>query len=91
MLKNLFKYSAVLARHQSAPLLKERECYLAHCASEVPAADTLRSLAGKLLIVTQHLVYEVASSQSKNKWDNNEQLIYFFCARCDVTYYVADR
>ena len=32
MLDNLFKYSAVLARHQSAPLLEERERYLAHRA-----------------------------------------------------------
>ena len=80
MLDNLFKYSAVLARHQSAPLLKERERYLAHRASEGLAADTLRSLAGKLLIVTQHLVCEVASSQSKNKLDNNEQLMDFLRA-----------
>ena len=58
MLDNLFKYSAVLARHQSAPLLEERERYLAHCASEGLAAYTLRSLAGKLLIVTQHLVID---------------------------------
>ena len=58
MLDNHFKYSGVLARHQSAPLQEERERYLAHRASERLAADTLRSLAGKLLIVTQHIVID---------------------------------
>jgi integrase/recombinase XerD len=58
MLDKIFIYPGVLARHQSAPLLVERERYLAHRASEGLAPDTLRSLAGKLRIVAQYLVID---------------------------------
>ena len=38
MLANLFKYPAVLARHQNAPLLEERERYLRHRAEHIQVA-----------------------------------------------------
>lgn len=56
MLDKLFRYPAVMARHQSAPLLEERERYLAHRASEGLALATLQHLAGTLRIIAQYLV-----------------------------------
>lgn len=56
MLDQLFKYPGVLARHQAAPLLDERERYLAHRTAQGLAPATLTYLAGKLRI----LAYEMA-------------------------------
>lgn len=48
MLENLFKYPAVLDRHQSAPLLEERERYLRHRANQGCAHETLLRTAREL-------------------------------------------
>ena len=53
MLERLFKYRKVLARHQAAPLLEERERYLTYRAAQGSAHATLTYLAGKLLISAQ--------------------------------------
>lgn len=53
MLERLFKYRKVLARHQAAPLLEERERYLTYRAAQGSAHATLTYLAGKLLIIAQ--------------------------------------
>lgn len=55
MLANLFKYPAVLARHQNAPLLEERERYLRHHAEQGFARETLLRIARELPHVVQLL------------------------------------
>lgn len=55
MLESLFKYPAVLARHQNAPLKEEREQYLRHLAELGCAHDTLLRFARELPHVVQLL------------------------------------
>lgn len=55
MLAKLFKYPAVLARHQNAPLLEERELYLRHRAEQGCTPNTLLRTARELLHVVQLL------------------------------------
>lgn len=55
MLANLFKYPAVLARHQNAPLLGERERFLRYLAERGFAHETLLRIARELPHVVQLL------------------------------------
>ena len=55
MLASLFKYPAVLARHQNAPLLEERERYLRHRAEQGCSSSTLLRTARELLHIVQLL------------------------------------
>src|SRR5215469_12694647 len=45
MLEPLFTQSSAIARYRSAPLLKERLHYLAHCAQIGIKPETLRKIA----------------------------------------------
>lgn len=58
MIEKLFKYPVVLARHKTAPLLKERECFLSHRAEQGYARVTLRKTAWELLLLTR--VFQVS-------------------------------
>jgi integrase/recombinase XerD len=53
--KRLFKSPSALARHLSAPLLKQRQRYLAHLASQGMSRTTLRSAASFLLAIVRQL------------------------------------
>ena len=55
MFDQLFRYPRVLARHQNAPMLIEREQYLRHCATQGMARTSLTSLATELSVVAQRL------------------------------------
>ena len=55
MLASLFKYPAVLARHQKAPFLEDREHYLQHRAEQGCAPYTLLRIARELPHVIQFL------------------------------------
>ena len=55
MFDHLFHYPRVLARHQNAPMLIEREQFLEHCAAQGMARTTLTSLATELSVVAQRL------------------------------------
>jgi hypothetical protein len=55
MFDQLFYYPRVLARHQNAPMLIEREQFLRHCAAQGMARTTLTSLATELSVVAQRL------------------------------------
>lgn len=61
MLANLFKYPRVMARHQNAPFLEERESYLRHRAEEGCANETLLRIARELLQVVSLLDIPPAS------------------------------
>jgi integrase/recombinase XerD len=53
--KRLFKCPSALTRHLSAPLLKQRQRYLAHLASQGMSRTTLRSAASYLLAIVRQL------------------------------------
>jgi len=55
MLANLFNYNAVIARHQNAPFLEERERYIQHRAEEGCAPYTLLRIARELIHIIQLL------------------------------------
>jgi hypothetical protein len=55
MLETLFTYPAVLARHQMGPGSAERGRYLAHCAAQGLARETLLHIARELLVVAERL------------------------------------
>ena len=55
MFEQLFTYPGVLSRHHEAPLVEERERYLATRAAVGLAPATLRNLAQTLRIITQTL------------------------------------
>jgi integrase/recombinase XerD len=60
MFEQLFTYRGVLARHREAPLVEERERYLAMCAAVGLAPDTLRNLAQTLRIIAHTLAFPAA-------------------------------
>ena len=51
----LFTYPKIRARHQTATGAAERERYLAHCASQGLARETLLRIARELLVVAERL------------------------------------
>jgi hypothetical protein len=53
MFDQLFHYPRVLARHQNAPMLIEREQFLQHCAAQGMARTTSTSLATELSVVVR--------------------------------------
>ena len=55
MFEALFTYPAVLARHQAGPGSAERERYLAHCAGQGLARETLLRIARELFVVAERL------------------------------------
>ena len=55
MFEALFTYPAVLARHQTGPGSAERGRYLAHCAGQGLARETLLRIARELLVVAERL------------------------------------
>jgi integrase/recombinase XerD len=55
MFESLFAYPAVLARHQTGPGSAERGRYLAHCAGQGLARETLLRIARELLVVAERL------------------------------------
>lgn len=55
MLESVFKQKRGLARHQEAPLLSEREQYLAHLLQQGTSLCRVRIVAGMLLNVVKHL------------------------------------
>ena len=57
MFEQLFTYRGVLSRHREAPLVEERERYLAARAAVGLAPDTLRNLAQALRIIAHTLAF----------------------------------
>jgi hypothetical protein len=55
MFETLFTYPAVLARYQTGPGSAERGRYLAHCAGQGLARETLLRIARELLVVAERL------------------------------------
>ena len=55
MFETLFTYPAVLACHQTGPAAAERGSYLAHCAGQGLARETLLRIARELLVVAERL------------------------------------
>jgi integrase/recombinase XerD len=57
MFEQLFTYPGVLSRHRDAPLVEERERYLAARAADGLAPVTLQNLAQELRIIAHQLVF----------------------------------
>jgi hypothetical protein len=55
MLETLLEHPFFLNRHQTAPLLKEREVFLTHLQQQGTSRKALRNLSGELLQVV-HLL-----------------------------------
>lgn len=62
MIDRLFEFPSARARHREAPLLRERELYLAHLAQQGTSLRRIRAIAGVLLNVI-HLM-ELSSLRS---------------------------
>ena len=58
MLNQVIKRAYYLNKHLEAPLLKERQDYLQHCASKGLSRQTLKSIADYLLRIVQFLHLE---------------------------------
>ena len=80
MIESLFKSPVVLARHQNAPLLEERERYFRHRANQGCVNESLLSTARELAqivqladiphtpVATDQQVRKVADRCAKLKW-----------------------
>src|SRR5271166_6769906 len=55
MFEILFAYSNVLVRHQAGPAAADRERYLAHCAGQGAAHETLLRVARELLVIAERI------------------------------------
>ena len=55
MFEVLFAYPKVLARHQAGPATADRERYLAHCAGQGAARETLLRIARELLVIAERI------------------------------------
>ena len=55
MFEVLFAYPKVLARHQAGPAAADRERYLAHCAGQGAARETLLRVARELLVIAERI------------------------------------
>jgi integrase/recombinase XerD len=55
MFEVLFVYPKVLARHQAGPAAADRERYLAHCAGQGAAHQTLVRIARELLVIAERI------------------------------------
>jgi site-specific recombinase XerD len=58
MIENIFQLKWVVARHKQAPLLKEREQFLAHCHQQGTSHKALHSMAPELIAVIRLLRME---------------------------------
>ena len=75
MFEQLFTYPGVLSRHRHAPLVEERERYLAARAADGLAPVTLQNLAQELCIIAHQLVFPAdgrldaaAISRAADRW-----------------------
>jgi integrase/recombinase XerD len=55
MFEILFAYPKVLARHQASPAAADRERYLAYCADQGTARETLLRIARELLVIAERI------------------------------------
>src|SRR5215471_11733371 len=55
MFEVLFVYPKVLARHRAGPAATERVRYLAHCADQGAARETLLRIARELLVIAERI------------------------------------
>ena len=55
MIENIFQLKWVVSRHQPAPLLKEREQFLAHCQQQGTSHKALHNMAPELIAVIRLL------------------------------------
>jgi N-6 DNA methylase len=58
MIENIFQLKWVVARHKNAPLLKEREQFLAHCHQQGTSHKALHNMAPELISVIRLLRME---------------------------------
>src|SRR5512138_2888962 len=75
MFEQLFTYHGVLSRHRDAPLVEERERYLAARVADSLAPATLQNLAQELRIIAHQLVFPAdgrldaaAISRAAERW-----------------------
>src|ERR1043165_186743 len=61
MLETLFRYSAIVARHQRGRFAEAREQFLHHCAGQGMAHATLQRYAQELLVVAERV--DIAGSE----------------------------
>jgi len=55
MFETLFRYSAIVARHQGGRFAAARELFLNHCAGQGMAHATLQRCAQELLVVAERI------------------------------------
>jgi hypothetical protein len=55
MIEDIFKRNSVVLRHKQAPLLKEREQFLAHCQQHGTSHKALHNMAPELIAVIRLL------------------------------------
>jgi integrase/recombinase XerD len=58
MIEDIYQKKWVVSRHKDAPLLKEREQFLAHCQQQGTSPNALRNMAAELLPVIRLLRME---------------------------------
>jgi len=58
MIESIFQLKWVVSRHQQAPLLKEREQFLAHCQQQGTSHKALHNMAPELIAVIRFLRME---------------------------------
>jgi hypothetical protein len=69
MFEVLFVYPKVLARHQAGPAAADRERYLAHCAGQGAAPQTLLRIARELLVVAERIDVTAGTSVTRSDID----------------------
>ena len=55
MFETLFRYPAVVARHQNGPFAEARERFLSHCYEQGMAHATLQRRAQELLVIAERI------------------------------------
>ena len=69
MFEVLFAYPKVLARHQTGPAAGDRERYLAHCAGQGAARETLLRIARELLVIAERIDVTAGKPVSRSEID----------------------
>ena len=67
MIENIYQKKWVISRHKEAPLLKEREQFLAYCQQQGTSPNVLRNMAAQLLAVNRLLRMEELREVSLGK------------------------
>jgi integrase/recombinase XerD len=67
MIESIFQLKWVVSRHQQAPLLKEREQFLAHCKQQGTSPKALHNMAPELIAVVRFLRMEELREVSLEK------------------------